>query len=301
MKVFKYIFKQKLLITFTIMLLLVESLCTFATPFISSFVIDYGVERNGIIYAVPLRLDAYAYRAGARVLSDPAEKALYQNSYNVVYSDTPIYQDDKERMYYEINLHGLLHIVDLENICIPLFAFTADEPNCYHIIDTKLGIPEESSISPSLIKEIQTKLEDYKRNNSYEDMYDKAIEQKVVENSFLGISTDDYKKAFINIVAIFMLIVVFIYLVVTIIGTYLASRISFTISKDLRRKQFEKVLSFSNHDMDKFSRASLITRATNDLQIVQNTSVFVIRNMLIAPVMLLIGFVMSIITAPSLV
>ena len=97
-----------------------------------------------------------------------------------------------------------------------------------------------------------------------------------------------------------MIVVVIVYLISCIIGTYLASRISYTISRDLRRKQFKKVMSFSNHDSDKFSRASLITRATNDLQVVQNTSVFVIRSILIAPIMLVIGIIMSYVTAPSM-
>lgn len=102
-------------------------------------------------------------------------------------------------------------------------------------------------------------------------------------------------------ISIVMVVVVLLYLVSCIIGTYLASRISFNISRDLRREQFEKVMSFSNHDMDKFSRASLITRATNDLQVVQNTSVFVIRAIMMAPVMLIIGISMAFFTAPSLV
>lgn len=102
-------------------------------------------------------------------------------------------------------------------------------------------------------------------------------------------------------ISLSMLIIVILYLIACIIGTYLASKISFTISRDLRKKQFAKVMSFSNHDMDKFSRASLITRATNDLQVVQNTSVFVIRAILIAPVMMIVGFFMAYTTAPSLV
>lgn len=98
-----------------------------------------------------------------------------------------------------------------------------------------------------------------------------------------------------------MIVIVLIYLIATIIGTYLASKISFRISRDLRKSQFKKVMSFSSHDMDKFSRASLITRATNDLQVIQNTSVFILRSMLIAPLMLIVGFTMATITASSLV
>ena len=282
-------------------MLLLESLCTFATPFISSFVIDYGVESNGIIYAVPLRLDPYAYRSTIRVIDSPEDKSLFQNSYNIIYSDTPIYENDNEQTFYEINFYGLFHIGELERISIPLFGFTASYSGYVETIDNKMGVPDIKDVPPGLINEIKAEIEDYKKSHTYEEMFDSAIEQKIIENSFMGINSDDYKKLFINAVAIFMIFVVFVYLLVTIIGTYLASRISFTISRELRKKQFKKVMSFSNHDMDKFSRASLITRATNDLQIVQNTSVFVIRNMLIAPVMLVIGFTMSIFTAPSLV
>ena len=55
----------------------------------------------------------------------------------------------------------------------------------------------------------------------------------------------------------------------TIIVTLLASRTAAGVAKNLRNDVFQKVVSFSNQEFEKFSTASLITRSTNDIQQIQ--------------------------------
>jgi ATP-binding cassette subfamily B protein len=50
---------------------------------------------------------------------------------------------------------------------------------------------------------------------------------------------------------------------------FLASKVSASIGKELREKVFNKVLEFSDAEINKFSTASLITRSTNDVQQIQ--------------------------------
>ncbi|MCI7803313.1 MAG: ABC transporter ATP-binding protein/permease [Erysipelotrichaceae bacterium] len=71
----------------------------------------------------------------------------------------------------------------------------------------------------------------------------------------------------------------------------LASRVSAFIGKDLREKVFEKVLSFSNEEIESFSTASLITRTTNDIQQVQMVYVMLLRMVLYAPILGIGGIV----------
>mgnify|MGYP002224747810 CR=1 FL=1 len=51
--------------------------------------------------------------------------------------------------------------------------------------------------------------------------------------------------------------------------TLLSARLAAKLSRILREKVFEKVMSFTNSEFDKFSTASLITRSTNDIQQIQ--------------------------------
>lgn len=66
---------------------------------------------------------------------------------------------------------------------------------------------------------------------------------------------------------------------------YLASRIATGFARDIRRKVFEKVESFSISEFNSFSTASLITRSTNDIQQVQMVTVMILRIVLMAPLM----------------
>lgn len=65
----------------------------------------------------------------------------------------------------------------------------------------------------------------------------------------------------------------------------IASRVAAGVSHDLRRDVFQKVMSFSPAEVNKFSQSSLITRCTNDVQQVQNMIVIMLRMVMFAPVM----------------
>ncbi|MFA6553618.1 MAG: ABC transporter transmembrane domain-containing protein, partial [Patescibacteria group bacterium] len=55
----------------------------------------------------------------------------------------------------------------------------------------------------------------------------------------------------------------------SVVVGWFASRISSGFSRDIRAAAFAKVESFSLHEFNTFSTASLITRSTNDVQQIQ--------------------------------
>lgn len=63
---------------------------------------------------------------------------------------------------------------------------------------------------------------------------------------------------------------------------------------NIRRDMFEKVQKYSFEDIDKFSAASLITRMTTDVNMVQNAYMMVIRIAIRSPLMLIFALVMTI-------
>jgi len=71
----------------------------------------------------------------------------------------------------------------------------------------------------------------------------------------------------------------------TIGVSFVASRIGTGFVRRLRLALFEKVENFSLNEFNTFSTASLITRATNDMQQLQQTLVLLLRMALIAPFM----------------
>ena len=60
----------------------------------------------------------------------------------------------------------------------------------------------------------------------------------------------------------------------------------------LRSKLFRRVVSFSDAEVQSFSAASLITRGTNDIQLVQMVTVMLLRMVLYAPILAIGGIIM---------
>ncbi|MBQ9060703.1 MAG: ABC transporter ATP-binding protein [Firmicutes bacterium] len=68
-------------------------------------------------------------------------------------------------------------------------------------------------------------------------------------------------------------------------GSFFAAWSAARISRNIRSALFHKVTAFSTAEMDRFSTASLITRSTNDIQMVQQTTTMMLRMALFAPIM----------------
>ncbi len=66
--------------------------------------------------------------------------------------------------------------------------------------------------------------------------------------------------------------------------SYLASRVGASVGRSLRGRLYEKVMRFSNAEMEHFSTASLITRSTNDVQQIQMVTAVFLRMLAYAPI-----------------
>ena len=74
-------------------------------------------------------------------------------------------------------------------------------------------------------------------------------------------------------------------LVTALIVGYIAAYVATSLAKRLRSMQFSKVQSFSANEINKFSTASLITRATNDVTQVQMAVAIGLQVIIKAPIM----------------
>lgn len=73
--------------------------------------------------------------------------------------------------------------------------------------------------------------------------------------------------------------------VCAVMGSFLSSRVAASSSRDIRKSLFKRVMGFSAAELEEFSTASLITRSTNDVQMVQQASVMTLRLACFAPIM----------------
>lgn len=72
-----------------------------------------------------------------------------------------------------------------------------------------------------------------------------------------------------------------------------SSKASVMFGKEIREAQFKKIESFSFGNIDKFETSSLVTRVINDSSLMQNTLTSTIRPLFRAPIMLILGIVLS--------
>ena len=81
---------------------------------------------------------------------------------------------------------------------------------------------------------------------------------------------------------------------------FLATRVATSFARDIRRKVFEKVESFSIAEFNSLSTASLITRSTNDIQQIQMVTLMILRMVFMAPFMAIGALQNAIQNAPEL-
>lgn len=78
-----------------------------------------------------------------------------------------------------------------------------------------------------------------------------------------------------------------------VMGAVYGSKASAGLAKNLRKKMFENVQTFSFENIDKFSTAGLVTRLTTDVTNVQNAFVMILRMGFRAPVTVAVAMVLS--------
>ena len=83
----------------------------------------------------------------------------------------------------------------------------------------------------------------------------------------VGIQNTDF--SYIISVGTMMMAMVLVGVLATIVLSYFSSKVSAAYGRDLRKISYDKILKFSNFELNKISRASLITRNTNDVYQIQ--------------------------------
>lgn len=97
-----------------------------------------------------------------------------------------------------------------------------------------------------------------------------------------------------------MLGITLVSITASILVGLISARVAAGVAKDLRESLFVRVLNFSNAEISKFSSASLINRATNDVTQLQTVTMMIMRMVFYAPIIGIGGFIKALNTAPSL-
>lgn len=91
-----------------------------------------------------------------------------------------------------------------------------------------------------------------------------------------------------------MIGIAFIGSICTIFASFISSKVSMGLGRDLRRNIFTKAETFSLNEIDTIGTASLITRTTNDVNQVQQVVIMILRMMVTAPLTCIGGIIMAV-------
>lgn len=110
----------------------------------------------------------------------------------------------------------------------------------------------------------------------------------IINNGIANSDLDYIKK-----IGLVMGVVSVLHVFVSVISSYFSSKTSELYAKNLREEIFLKVQSLSKADIEKIGTASLITRTTNDVKVLQDLVLTGLRMIISVPIMLVGGTVMA--------
>src|SRR5699024_134302 len=86
----------------------------------------------------------------------------------------------------------------------------------------------------------------------------------------------------------------------SIINVYLTSTESQAVGSKLREQLFDKILNFTNEEIDKFGTSTLMTRTTSDVLQIQQVLVMALRFLILDPLRILIAAILAFTREPKL-
>ncbi|PFW94142.1 ABC transporter [Bacillus pseudomycoides] len=301
-----------------ICLLSIQAVCDLSLPDYMSNIVNVGIQQKGVENAVPGVIRKSELDKLTLFMNENEKKKVDDNyvlldknnlSQSELKNDLKDYpQLDKEPLY-KLHTEDKNTINELNDIFgKPMLitqgiekggssAFTAPGDN-----KAPAKLPSNTDPFAIIAKLPQDQIDAMKEkaDEKFKNMPGSMVTQSAVsfiENEYkkIGINTDKLQSNYILTSGGKMLLLSLVSMAATVIVSLLAAKVSAGLGRDLRKKVFRKVTSFSNAEFDKFSTASLITRSTNDIQQVQTLMVMLLRIVFYAPI-LGIGGIIKVLT-----
>ena len=318
LKIIKHLKPFTVSIIAVICLLSIQAVCDLSLPDYMSKIVNVGIQQKGVENAVPDVIRKSELDKLKLFMNENEKKKVDDNyvlldknnlSQSELKNDLKDYpQLDKEPLY-KLHTEDKTIINDLNDIFgKPMLitqgiekggssAFTAPGDN-----KTPAKLPPNTDPFAVIAKLPQDQIDAMKEkaDEKFKNMPGSMVTQSAVsfiENEYkkIGIDTGKLQSNFILTSGGKMLLLSLVSMAATVIVSLLAAKVAAGLGRDLRKKVFRKVTSFSNAEFDKFSTASLITRSTNDIQQVQTLMVMLLRIVFYAPI-LGIGGIIKVLT-----
>ena len=276
MKLLKYLKGFKIAILSLVVVLGVRVVAELALPTYTSNIVDTGIQQSGIEDAVPSKISEKSLNTLELFMSDDEIKQVTENYTKD--GNTYILNNISDETRMKLNN------IFKETMTVVLGAKSNNTDLNQVAQGVQAGVVSKDTLTDQRKKAIS------ELGNSA-DMMTKQGGISFVKEEYkqVGINTNEIRTNYLKEVGFMMIIVTLISGIASVISNFIASRVSAKVAYNLREKLYNKVLSFSKEDVDKFSTASLITRSTNDIQQIQNALNMFLFIAFFAPMMAMWG------------
>lgn len=281
MRIIKNLAQHKLVVLLIVVLLCVQAACDLALPNYTSDIVDTGIQQQGV--------------------QDVAAEQLTERTHDLVVmmlpeSDEQMFADayaQNEDCTYSLTESGKRDRAALDDaMALPMTV------TCYADQIAELDLDQvKAAYDQGMIgkDDIQAMLD--RARGSMGDMADTLIAQQGLaaaraEYEQLGYDLDAMQMDYLAATGAKMLGLAALGMAIAVMVGFLASRTAAKVGRNLRERLFNQVVNFSDAEIQSFSAASLITRGTNDVQLVQTVTVMLLRMVLYAPILAIGGIIM---------
>ena len=296
-KIFKQLARHWAACLAVVALLFVQAYCDLSLPDYTSKIVDTGIQQGGIESPLPETVRQSTLDALSLLMSEEDADAL-QNAYGYYLQDNGVLKlrsdlTDAERTALEEAVTTpdiVLYMAAAQNANAP----AGDEAEAMTAAPTAedldavcaqfAAMAQMPGFSREMIQQQLASAMEQVDETTLSSMASQATLLVSLEYEAQGVS-HDVQMAYLFRVGGQMLALTLLMMVVAILVGLIASRVSASIGRELRRETFSSVIHFSNAEIENFSTASLITRTTNDIQQVQFTCVILLRMVAYAPIL----------------
>ena len=296
-KIFKQLARHWAACLAVVALLFVQAYCDLSLPDYTSKIVDTGIQQGGIESPLPETVRQSTLDALSLLMSEEDADAL-QNAYGYYLQDNGVLKlrsdlTDAERTALEEAVTTpdiVLYMAAAQNAN----ATAEDEAEAMTAAPTAedldavcaqfAAMAQMPGFSREMIQQQLASAMEQVDETTLSSMASQATLLVSLEYEAQGVS-HDVQMVYLFRVGGQMLALTLLMVVVAILVGLIASRVSASIGRELRRETFSSVIHFSNAEIENFSTASLITRTTNDIQQVQFTCVILLRMVAYAPIL----------------
>ena len=281
MRIVRYLKNSKIAVALIVLLLIVQAFTDLALPNYTSKIVDVGIQQSGVEHAATEEMTARTHDLVAMMLPEADEK-----TFDAAYDET-------DQGTYKLNAQGEREQDDLDRmVSMPLVAIHYSQQIPDLDLDQVMQAYQAGAVEK---KDILDMLD--KAKGQMGDMGDSIVDQQAIaaakaEYEQLGYNLSDMQMGYLVRIGLTMLGLAALGMAVAILVGFIASRTAAKVGATLRAKLFRRVVSFSDAEVQSFSAASLITRGTNDVQLIQMVEVMLLRMVLYAPILAIGGIIM---------